>query len=398
MMIPAPSLGMNAKDGTTGDGATGSKLPVSGVRDTPVAAVTALAYTEFAGALKDALRDFHRTDLLAQNPLLRSGIGGLNETAGPPELKALLSQTVSTLFGNARDEKLCRVIELTYFQPALKQEVVADRLSLPFGTYRRHLTAARDRLARWLWESVVRAAPVQPAPSATARPTAEKEKPEGETTTSPEAGDSASPRLSIVVLPFINIGGGTQDDHFVDGITETLTTDLSRTSGVFVIFSDKNPPRNITWATIVEPSLTNSFQITNLAGANGMAFTPVDFSRLAIDIQPLSNELHEIRVAISGLRSPSTTRDPVSTTDFKPIIEELNQIERAISRLAESRKNEPSIPPPDLTALVAELQKIETVISNVAVRQQSTIVITNQLHLRETGLLIGIGRREVKSK
>ena len=162
MMIPAPSLGMNAKDGTTGDGATGSKLPVSDVRDTPVAAVTALAYTEFAGALKDALRDFHRTDLLAQNPLLRSGIGGLSETAGPLELKALLSQTVSTLFGNARDEKLRRVIELTYFQPALKQEAVADRLSLPFGTYRRHLTAARDRLARWLWESA-RAARAEPA-------------------------------------------------------------------------------------------------------------------------------------------------------------------------------------------------------------------------------------------
>ena len=234
MMIPAPSLGMNAKDGTTGDGATGSKLPVSDVRDTPVAAVTAHAYTEFAGALKDALRDFHRTDLLAQNPLLRSGIGGLSETAGPLELKALLSQTVSTLFDNARDEKLRRVIELTYFQPALKQEAVADRLSLPFGTYRRHLTAARDRLARWLWESA-RAAPVQPAPPATASPTAEKEKPEDETATSSEAGDSVSPRLSIVILPFINIGGGTQDDHFVDGITETLTTDLSRTSGVFVI-------------------------------------------------------------------------------------------------------------------------------------------------------------------
>ncbi|HEY2610994.1 MAG TPA: hypothetical protein VGI94_09310 [Reyranella sp.] len=234
MMIPAPSLGMNAKDGTTGDGATGSKLPVSDVRDTPVAAVTAHAYTEFAGALKDALRDFHRTDLLAQNPLLRSGIGGLSETAGPLELKALLSQTVSTLFGNARDEKLRRVIELTYFQPALKQEAVADRLSLPFGTYRRHLTAARDRLARWLWESA-RGAPVPPAPPATASPTAEKEKPEDETATSSEAGDSVSPRLSIVILPFINIGGGTQDDHFVDGITETLTTDLSRTSGVFVI-------------------------------------------------------------------------------------------------------------------------------------------------------------------
>jgi hypothetical protein len=136
-----------------------------------MAAVTAHAYTKFAGALKDALRDFHRTDLLAQNPLLRSGIGGLNETAGPPELKALLSQTVSTLFGNARDEKLRRVIELTYFQPALKQEVVADRLSLPFGTYRRHLTAARDRLARWLWESACSASSA--APSATG-PTATK--------------------------------------------------------------------------------------------------------------------------------------------------------------------------------------------------------------------------------
>ena len=174
MMIPAPSLGMNAKDGTTGDGATGSKLPVSDVRDTPMAAVTAHAYTKFACALKDALRDFHRTDLLAQNPLLRSGIGGLNETAGPPELKALLSQTVSTLFGNARDEKLRRVIELTYFQPALKQEVVADRLSLSFGTYRRHLATGRDRLARWLWESS-RAAPIQSELPSAGWPTAEKE-------------------------------------------------------------------------------------------------------------------------------------------------------------------------------------------------------------------------------
>ena len=52
------------------------------------------------------------------------------------------------------DEKLRRVLELTYSQPGLKQEVVADRLSLSFGTYRRHLSTARERLARWLWEKV----------------------------------------------------------------------------------------------------------------------------------------------------------------------------------------------------------------------------------------------------
>jgi TolB-like protein len=46
---------------------------------------------------------------------------------------------------------------------------------------------------------------------------------------------SAPPRLSMVVLPFANIGGGVEQDHFVDGVTESLTTDLSRIRGSFVI-------------------------------------------------------------------------------------------------------------------------------------------------------------------
>ena len=55
------------------------------------------------------------------------------------------------------------------------------------------------------------------------------------------------PRLSVVVLPFANIGGGPEQDYFVDGVTESLTTDLSRISGAFVIarntaFSYKGRP------------------------------------------------------------------------------------------------------------------------------------------------------------
>ncbi|WP_298260271.1 adenylate/guanylate cyclase domain-containing protein [Bradyrhizobium sp.] len=46
---------------------------------------------------------------------------------------------------------------------------------------------------------------------------------------------SAPPRLSIVVLPFANIGGNPEQEYFVDGVTESLTTDLSRISGSFVI-------------------------------------------------------------------------------------------------------------------------------------------------------------------
>ena len=49
------------------------------------------------------------------------------------------------------------------------------------------------------------------------------------------AGKIAPPRLSIVVLPFANIGGDPEQEHFVDGVTESLTTDLSRIRGSFVI-------------------------------------------------------------------------------------------------------------------------------------------------------------------
>jgi TolB-like protein len=43
------------------------------------------------------------------------------------------------------------------------------------------------------------------------------------------------PRLSIVVLPFANLSGDPDQDYFVDGVTESLTTDLSRISGSLVI-------------------------------------------------------------------------------------------------------------------------------------------------------------------
>ena len=42
-------------------------------------------------------------------------------------------------------------------------------------------------------------------------------------------------RLSIVVLPFANLSNNSAQDYFADGITESLTTDLSRLRGSFVI-------------------------------------------------------------------------------------------------------------------------------------------------------------------
>jgi adenylate cyclase len=53
-----------------------------------------------------------------------------------------------------------------------------------------------------------------------------------------EAAPAALPlpdKPSIVVLPFNNMSGDTKQDYFSDGITEVLTSDLSRISSLFVI-------------------------------------------------------------------------------------------------------------------------------------------------------------------
>ena len=42
-------------------------------------------------------------------------------------------------------------------------------------------------------------------------------------------------RLSIVVLPFTNLGGDPSKDYLADVITEELTSSLSRIAGSFVI-------------------------------------------------------------------------------------------------------------------------------------------------------------------
>src|SRR6202043_464347 len=57
----------------------------------------------------------------------------------------------------------------------------------------------------------------------------------------------AAPRLSIVVLPFTNLSDDREQQYFADGITEDLTTDLSRVAGMLVIsrntaFTYRNKP------------------------------------------------------------------------------------------------------------------------------------------------------------
>jgi adenylate cyclase len=56
-----------------------------------------------------------------------------------------------------------------------------------------------------------------------------------------------APRLSIVVLPFTNLSNDPEQQYFADGLTDDLTTDLSRITDMFVIarnsaFTYRNKP------------------------------------------------------------------------------------------------------------------------------------------------------------
>jgi adenylate cyclase len=52
---------------------------------------------------------------------------------------------------------------------------------------------------------------------------------------SPISQPASVPRLSIVVLPFANLSNDPEQQYFADGITEDLTTDLSRIADMVVI-------------------------------------------------------------------------------------------------------------------------------------------------------------------
>jgi adenylate cyclase len=65
----------------------------------------------------------------------------------------------------------------------------------------------------------------------------------------PVSQPAGAPRLSIVVLPFANLSNDPEQGYFADGITEDLTTDLSRIADMLVIsrnsaFTYKDKPVN----------------------------------------------------------------------------------------------------------------------------------------------------------
>jgi hypothetical protein len=109
---------------------------------------------EFEKWVRKAMRDLDRPQALAANPLSQR-IGGRDGLLG---LRDWLQQGLQQLERDEGTQRPARVLRVTFFQDCPSQEVAAERLSLPFGTYRHHLRAAEDALAQQLW-TVLQAPP-----------------------------------------------------------------------------------------------------------------------------------------------------------------------------------------------------------------------------------------------
>lgn len=135
--------------------------PPEQVAAPPTATMLVLSQPDFTEAVKEALRHFVCPEALRKNPLLRARL--VMERAGTDAgegesveaLKALLQEAAEALQAAPRQAKLYSALEATYLDPEPTQEQAAERLDLPFSTYRRHLRKGIDSVSEALWRREV---------------------------------------------------------------------------------------------------------------------------------------------------------------------------------------------------------------------------------------------------
>lgn len=119
---------------------------------TSITAPAVLPREGFDDAVRAALRSWRRPDLLATNPLTASRLVTQDTEADPVEgLRTALKTALDQLGQDARQGKGHRAVLATYLSGAPTQEAAAERLGLPFSTYRRHLAQGLTALHSLLW-------------------------------------------------------------------------------------------------------------------------------------------------------------------------------------------------------------------------------------------------------
>ncbi len=121
--------------------------------DTAQARVATWERADFEQEVRQTLRSWRRPDQFADSGLLRSRmVAEAGHDDAVTGLRQLLTAALDTLAGDPRQAKYHRVVVTTYLNGAPTQEAAAERLDLPFSTYRRHLNRGLDELCTLLWK------------------------------------------------------------------------------------------------------------------------------------------------------------------------------------------------------------------------------------------------------
>ncbi|MGN9845127.1 AAA family ATPase [Nonomuraea sp. H19] len=118
----------------------------------PAPRLAVLSQEEFTDAVRKALRHLSRPGELAASPLTRCRVVTDEPGSDPAAiLRQILEQAIDVLRQDPRAEKPHRALATTFLHGAPTQEIAAERLGLPFTTYRRHLASGIERVCEDLW-------------------------------------------------------------------------------------------------------------------------------------------------------------------------------------------------------------------------------------------------------
>jgi hypothetical protein len=123
----------------------------------PAAGWTDAASTEgdlpraaFAEAVAEALRTWHAPREFATSVLLRSRLVPPGSDNPVADLRRAILAALDALQVDPAGVKAHEVLTATYVSASRTHKAAARRLGVPYGTYRRHLTLARERLVEQL--------------------------------------------------------------------------------------------------------------------------------------------------------------------------------------------------------------------------------------------------------
>ena len=112
-----------------------------------------LSREDFSRAVRELLRCWRHRPSVENTPLLSTRLAGRGPAPDRVErVREVIEEAIDSLRGTPRGDKLHRTLAVTFFQGTVTQEAAAERLGLPFGTYRHRLSAGVEYVVERLWQ------------------------------------------------------------------------------------------------------------------------------------------------------------------------------------------------------------------------------------------------------